>query len=208
MQTRRVQQTILSLILLAVAVNAMSDCYFRREVLSIGGLPIADEHESTVLQSNNTYNCTYSFNVLVNGVWTKAERVANHVNKTHACLAARDQARTFILTAVPDEYEVDVLQNTEMVCDTRKEERKLYVDVGQVVKLSDLVIDPKFINPQGQIILVTPYNAPQMKCAIFLETVIRNDGVAIQNKGYACQTGQAWTVWKKWEAARIDNSNS
>jgi len=29
----------------------------------------------------------------------------------------------------------------------------------------------------------------------------------IQNKGYACATGNAWTVWKKWEAARIDNSN-
>lgn len=206
MCARRVQQAILSVILLTVTANALSDCYFRREVSSIGGLPIADEHESTVLQSNNTYNCTYSFNVLVNGVWTKAERVANHVNKIHACLAARDQARTFILTAVPNEYEVDVLQNTEMVCDTRKEERKLYVDIGQVVKLSDLVIDPKFINPQGQIILVTPYDAPHMKCAIFLETVIRKDGVAIQNKGYACQTGTAWTVWKKWEAARIDNS--
>jgi len=208
MQTRSVRQALLSIILLAVTANVLGDCYFRREVLSIGGLPISDEHESTILQSNNTYECTYSFNVLVNGVWIKAERVANHVNKTHACLAARDQARTFILTAVPDEYEVDVLQNTEMVCDTRKEERKIYVDVGQVVKLSDLVIDPKFINPQGQIILVTPYDAPHMKCAIFLETVIRNNGVAIQNKGYACQTGTAWTVWKKWEAARIDNSNS
>ena len=208
MCARSIKQAVLSVTLLIITANALGDCYFRREVLSIGGLPIADERESTVLQSNNTYNCTYSFNVLVNGVWTKAERVANHVNKTHACLAARDQARTFILTAVPDEYEVDVLQNTEMVCDTRKTEQKLYVDIGQVVKLSDLTIDPKFINPQGQIVLITPYDAPHMKCAIFLENVIRKDGVAIQNKGYACQTGQAWTVWKKWEAARIDSSNS
>jgi len=205
MQTRRIQQALLSVILLVVTANAFSDCYFRREVLSIGGLPTADERESTVLQSNNTYKCTYSFNVLVNGVWTKAERTADHANKTHACLTARDQARTFILTAVPDEYEVDVLQNTEMVCDTRKEERKLYVDIGQVVNLSDLAIDPRFIK-NGQIQLITPYDAPHMKCAIFLENVIRQDGVAIQNKGYACQTGNAWTVWKKWEAARIDNS--
>jgi hypothetical protein len=206
MQATRVQQTILSALILATTVStALGDCYFRREVLSIGGLPIANESESTVLQSNNTYKCTYSFNVLVNGVWTKAERTADHANKTHACLTARDQARTFILTAVPDEYEVDVLQNTEMVCDTRKNEQKLYVDIGQVVDLSDLAIDPRFIK-NGQIQLITPYDAPHMKCAIFLENVIRQDGVAIQNKGYACQTGNAWTVWKKWEAARIDNS--
>jgi hypothetical protein len=186
--------------------SAYADCYFRREVLSIGGLPIDDERESVVLQGDNTYECTYSFNVLVNGVWIRAERAAGHVNKTHACLAARDQAKTFVLTEVPNEYEVNVLQNTEMVCDTRKQERQLYVDIGQVVNLSDLIIDPRFIK-NGQIQLITPYDAPHMSCAIFLENVIRKDGVAIQNKGYACATGSAWTVWKKWEAARIDNSN-
>jgi len=190
-----------------VVSGALGDCYFRREVLSIGGLPIDNEHESSVLQGDNTYECTYSFNVLINGVWTKAERVANHVNKVHACLAARDQAKTFLLTSVPDEYEVTVLQNTEMVCDTRKEERKLYVDIGDQVNLSDLVIDPRFIDPNGNIELVIPYDAPHMQCAIFLENVIRKDGVAIQNKGYACQTGSVWTVWKKWEAARIDNNS-
>ena len=176
-------------------------------MLSIGGLPIDDERESVVLQGDNTYECTYSFNVLVNGVWIRAERAAGHVNKTHACLAARDQAKTFVLTEVPNEYEVNVLQNTEMVCDTRKQERQLYVDIGQVVNLSDLIIDPRFIDPNGRIQLITPYDAPHMSCAIFLENVIRKDGVAIQNKGYACATGSAWTVWKKWEAARIDNSN-
>ena len=208
MQATRIQQTVLSALILAItATSALGDCYFRREVLSIGGLPIDDERESVVLQGDNTYECTYSFNVLVNGVWIRAERAAGHVNKTHACLAARDQAKTFVLTEVPNEYEVNVLQNTEMVCDTRKQERQLYVDIGQVVKLSDLIIDPRFIDPNGRIQLITPYDAPHMSCAIFLENVIRKDGVAIQNKGYACATGSAWTVWKKWEAARIDNSN-
>jgi len=197
----------LILILMVIATQiAYADCYFRREVLSVGGLPIDDESESIVLQSNNTYECTYSFNVLINGVWTKAERVGIHKNKVHACLSAREQAKTFLLTAVPDEYEVDVLQNTEMVCDTRKEERQMYVQIGQVVNLSDLVIDPKYIDSQGRIRLIIPYDAQHMKCAIFLENVIRKDGVAIQNKGYACQTGSFWTVWKKWEAARIDSN--
>jgi hypothetical protein len=185
--------------------SVYADCYFRREVLSVGGLPIADQRESTTLQADNTYECTYSFNVLINGVWTKAERVANHKNKVHACLIARDQAQTFLLTAA-DEYDVDVLQNTEMVCDTRKEEQKLYVDVGDQVNLSDLIIDPKFITDAGQIQLVIPREAPHLQCAIFLENVIQGDGVAIQNKGYACQTGSVWTVWKKWEAARIDSN--
>ena len=208
MQATRIQQTVLSALILAItATSALGDCYFRREVLSIGGLPIDDERESVVLQGDNTYECTYSFNVLVNGVWIRAERAAGHVNKTHACLAARDQAKTFVLTEVPNEYEVNVLQNTEMVCDTRKQERQLYVDIGQVVNLSDLIIDPRFIDPNGRIQLITPYDAPHMSCAIFLENVIRKDGVAIQNKGYACATGSAWTVWEKWEAARIDNSN-
>ena len=208
MQATRIRQTVLLALILAItATSALGDCYFRREVLSIGGLPIDDERESVVLQGDNTYECTYSFNVLVNGVWIRAERAAGHVNKTHACLAARDQAKTFVLTEVPNEYEVNVLQNTEMVCDTRKQERQLYVDIGQVVNLSDLIIDPRFIDPNGRIQLITPYDAPHMSCAIFLENVIRKDGVAIQNKGYACATGSAWTVWKKWEAARIDNSN-
>ena len=189
-----------------VVFSASADCYFRKEVLSVGGLPIDDQRESTVLQGNNQYECTYSFNVLVNGKWMQAEKIASHVNKTHACLLAREQARTFLLTAVPNEYEVDVLQNTEMVCDTRKQEQQLYVDIGQVVNLSDLVIDPRFIDAQGNIQLIEPYDAPQLSCAIFLENVIRTDGIAIQNKGYACQTGKVWTVWKKWEAARIDNS--
>ena len=186
--------------------SVYADCYFRREVLSVGGLPIADQRESTTLQADNTYECTYSFNVLINGVWTKAERVANHKNKVHACLAAREQAETFLLSEAPDEYDVEVLQNTEMVCDTRKEERQMYVQIGQVVNLSDLVIDPKYIDSQGRIRLIIPYDAQHMKCAIFLENVIRKDGVAIQNKGYACQTGSFWTVWKKWEAARIDSN--
>jgi len=196
------------LLLLAVLVSqsVYADCYFRREVLSIGGLPIADQRESTTLQADNTYECTYSFNVLINGVWTQAERVAKHKNKVHACLAAREQAETFLLTAIPNEYEVDVLQNTEMVCNSRKEDSKLYVDIGDQVNLSDLVIDPRFITETGQIQLVVPREAPHLQCAIFLENVIRKDGVAIQNKGYACQTGKLWTVWKKWEAARIDNN--
>jgi len=207
MRKRSVLQIFKFTIIFFVFVSyASADCYFRREVLSVGGLPIADQRESTTLQSDNTYECTYSFNVLINGVWTKAERVANHKNKVQSCLEAREQAETFLLTAA-DEYDIEVLQNTEMVCDTRKEERKLYVDIGQEVILSDLVIDPRFIDKYGQIQLVTPYDAPHMQCAIFLENVIRKDGVAIQNKGYACQTGSVWTVWKKWEAARIDNNS-
>ena len=206
MRKRSVLQIFKFTIIFFVFVSyASADCYFRREVLSVGGLPITDHRESTTLQADNTYECTYSFNVLIDGVWTKAERVAKHKNKAHACKIAREEIQTFLLTAA-DEYEIDVLQNTEMVCDTRKEERKLYVDIGQEVNLSDLVIDPRFIDNYGQIQLVTPYDAPHMQCAIFLENVIQKDGVAIQNKGYACRTGTALTVWKKWEAARIDSN--
>jgi hypothetical protein len=79
------------------------------------------------------------------------------------------------------------------------------VRIGQEVNLSDLTIDPKFVNADGSIRFVRPVDAPELTCSIFLETVIRPDGVAVQNKGYVCKTGSTWTVWKKWENSRIDN---
>jgi hypothetical protein len=118
-------------------------------------------------------------------------------------MAARDTASTWLMLNTP-EHDMSVQQNIETVCDTAKK-KPTTVRIGQEVNLSDLVIDPKFVNNDGSIRFVRPVDAPELTCSIFLETQIRPDGVAVQNKGYVCRTGQTWTVWKKWENSRIDN---
>ena len=172
-------QRLIATLLIATAATASAECYQRKEILSVGGLPIDSQRESYVQLDKNRFKCTYSFRVLV------------------------DRTCTWLMTNTP-EYDVSVQQNVETVCDTAKKQPRL-VRIGQEVNLSDLTIDPKFVNADGSIRFVRPVDAPGLTCSIFLETVIRPDGVAIQNKGYVCKTESTWTVWKKWENSRIDN---
>lgn len=196
-------QRLIATLLIATAATASAECYQRREILSVGGLPIDSQRESHVQVQPNHYKCTYSFRVLVDRTWTWAEKYGEANTAVRACLAARDAASTWLMTAVP-EHDISVQQNVETVCDTAKKQPRL-VRIGQEVNLSDLTIDPKFVNADGSIRFVRPVDAPELTCSIFLETVIRPDGVAVQNKGYVCKTGSTWTVWKKWENSRIDN---
>ena len=196
-------QRLIATLLIATAATASAECYQRKEILSVGGLPIDSQRESYVQLDKNRFKCTYSFRVLVDRTWTWAEKYGEGNTAVRSCMAARDAASTWLMTNTP-EHDVSVQQNVETVCDTAKK-RPTAVRVGQEVNLSDLTIDPKFVNTDGSIRFVRPVDAPELTCSIFLETQIRPDGVAVQNKGYVCRTGQTWTVWKKWENSRIDN---
>ena len=195
------QRLILSL-LLATAATANAECYQRKEILSVGGLPVDNQRESHVQLGKNHYKCTYSFRVLVDRTWTWAEKYGEANTAVRACLAARDAASTWLLDHTP-EYDLSVQQSVETVCDTTKKSVSA-VKVGQQVNLSDLTIDPKFVNADGSIRFVYPVDNQNLVCSIFLENEIRPNGTAVQYKGYVCQTGQSWTVWKKWEQSRID----
>lgn len=195
------QRLILSL-LLATAATANAECYQRKEILSVGGLPVDNQRESHVQLGKNHYKCTYSFRVLVDRTWTWAEKYGEANTAVRACLAARDSASTWLLDHTP-EYDLSVQQSVETVCDTTKKSVSA-VKVGQQVNLSDLTIDPKFVNADGSIRFVYPVDNQNLVCSIFLENEIRPNGTAVQYKGYVCQTGQSWTVWKKWEQSRID----
>lgn len=196
-------QRLIFTLLLATATAANSECYQRKEILSVGGLPIDHQSESYVQLDKNRFKCTYSFRVLVDRTWLWAEKYGEANTAVRSCMAARDAASTWLMLNTP-EFDISVQQNVETVCDTAKK-RPSAVKVGQEVNLSDLVIDPKFVNADGSIRFVRPVDARELTCSIFLETLIRPDGVAIQNKGYVCKTQQTWTVWKKWENSRIDN---
>lgn len=189
-------------LLLTTVTAANSECYQRKEILSVGGLPIDSQRESYVQVDKNQYRCTYSFRVLVDRTWTWAEKYGKGDTAVRACLAARDAASTWLLSNTT-EYEVNVQQNIETVCDTTKKPVNT-VRVGQQVNLSDLTIDPKYVNADGSIRYVYPVDNQNLTCSIFLENEIRPNGVAVQYKGYVCQTGRTWTVWKKWEQSRID----
>lgn len=195
------QRLIISL-LLASATAANAECYQRKEILSIGGLPVDSQRESHIQLGKNHYKCTYSFRVLVDRTWTWAEKYGEANTAVRACMAARDSASTWLLEQTP-EYNVSVQQKIETVCDTTKKFMSA-VRVGQQVNLSDLTIDPKFVNADGSIRFVYPVDNQNLTCSIFLENEIRPNGTAVQYKGYVCQTGQSWTVWKKWEQSRID----
>ena len=195
------QRLILSL-LLATAATANAECYQRKEILSVGGLPVDNQRESHVQLGKNHYKCTYSFRVLVDRTWTWAEKYGEANTAVRACLAARDSASTWLLDHTP-EYDLSVQQSVETVCDTTKKSVSA-VKVGQQVNLSDLTIDPKFVNADGSIRFGYPVDNQNVVCSIFLENEIRPNGTAVQYKGYVCQTGQSWTVWKKWEQSRID----
>ena len=196
-------QKLIVILLLSVTTFANSECFQRKEILSVGGLPIDNQSESYVQVAKNQYKCTYTFRVLVDRTWLWAEKYGEANTAVRSCMAARDAASTWLMLNTP-EFDISVQQNVETVCDTRKK-RPSAVKVGQEVNLSDLTIDPKFVNTDGSIRFVHPVDTRELTCSIFLETLIRPDGVAIQNKGYVCQTGPTWTVWKKWENSRIDN---
>jgi hypothetical protein len=189
-------------LLLATATAANAECYQRKEILSVGGLPIDSQRESHVQLGKNHYKCTYSFRVLVDRTWTWAEKYGEANTAVKACMAARDSASTWMLDQIP-EHNLSVQQSIETVCDTTKKSVSA-VRLGQQVNLSDLTIDPKFVNADGSIRFVYPVDNQNLVCSIFLENQIRPDGLAVQYKGYVCQTGSTWTVWKKWEQSRID----
>ena len=194
---------IIALLAVGLAVNSYADCSLRKEIISIGGLPVDNEKERYVQTGDNQFQCVYSFKVLVDKTWQWAEKYGNGKTSVKACLAARDAASTWLLER--DDTNTEVSQRVTTVCDTAKKHDFGPVKKGQQVNISDLTIDPKYVNADGTIRFIRPVDAPELTCSIFLETQIRPDGVAVQNKGYVCQTGRTWAVWKKWENSRIDN---
>ena len=187
---------------LVICTTAGAVCHQRKEILSVGGLPIDNQQESHVELAKNKFKCTYSFRVLIDKTWTWAEKYGEGNTAIRSCLAARESASTWLLDQTP-QYNLDVKQSVETICDTSKKLPNT-VERGQEVNLSDLTIDPKFVNSDGSIRFVYPIADQNLICSIFLENIIRKDGTAIQYKGYVCQTGKTWTVWKKWENSRID----
>jgi hypothetical protein len=194
---------IIALLAVGLAVNSYADCSLRKEIISVGGLPKDNEQEQYVQTGDNQFQCVYSFKVLVDKTWQWAEKYGTGKTSVKACLAARDAASTWLLER--DTTSTEVSQRVTTVCDTAKKHDFAPVKKGQQVNISDLTIDPKYVNADGTIRFIRPVDAPELTCSIFLETQIRPDGVAVQNKGYVCQTGRTWTVWKKWENSRIDN---
>lgn len=194
---------IIALIAVSLATASYADCSLRKEIISVGGLPVDNEQERHVQTGDNQFQCVYSFKVLVDKTWQWAEKYGNGKTSVKACLAARDAASTWLLER--DDTNTEVSQRVTTVCDTAKKHDFAPVKKGQQVNISDLTIDPKYVNLDGTIRFIRPVDAPELTCSIFLETQIRPDGVAVQNKGYVCQTGRTWTVWKKWENSRIDN---
>lgn len=194
---------IIALIAVSLATASYADCSLRKEIISTGGLPIDNQQERYVQTGDNQFQCVYSFKVLVDKTWQWAEKYGNGKTSVKACLAARDAASTWLLER--DDTNTEVSQRVTTVCDTAKKHDFAPVKKGQQVNISDLTIDPKYVNLDGTIRFIRPVDAPELTCSIFLETQIRPDGVAVQNKGYVCQTGRTWTVWKKWENSRIDN---
>ena len=194
---------IIALIAVSLATASYADCSLRKEIISVGGLPVDNQQVRYVQTGDNQFQCVYSFKVLVDKTWQWAEKYGNGKTSVKACLAARDAASTWLLER--DDTNTEVSQRVTTVCDTAKKHDFAPVKKGQQVNISDLTIDPKYVNLDGTIRFIRPVDAPELTCSIFLETQIRPDGVAVQNKGYVCQTGRTWTVWKKWENSRIDN---
>lgn len=193
---------IIALVAVSLAANAYADCSLRKEIISVGGLPVDNQQERYIQNPNGQFQCVYSFKVLVDKTWQWAEKYGTGKTSVKACLAARDAASTWLLER--DNTNTEIRQQVTTVCDTAKKHDFDPVQKGQQVNLSDLTIDPKYVNSDGTIRFIRPIDAPELTCSIFLETQIRTDGVAVQHKGYVCQTGRSWTVWKKWEQSRID----
>jgi hypothetical protein len=195
---------IIALIAVSLATASYADCSLRKEIISVGGLPVDNQQERYVQTGDNQFQCVYSFKVLVDKTWQWAEKYGTGKTSVKACLAARDAASTWLLER--DDTNSEVSQRVTTVCDTAKKHDFAPVKKGQQVNISDLTIDPKYVNADGTIKFIRPVDAPELieKCSIFLETEIRPNA-AIQNKGYVCQTGRIWIVWKKWENSRIDN---
>lgn len=194
---------IIALVAVSLATASYADCSLRKEIISIGGLPVDNQQERYIQTADGQFQCVYSFKVLVDKTWQWAEKYGNGKTSVKACLAARDAASTWLLER--DNTNTEVSQRVTTVCDTAKKHDFGPVKKGQQVNISDLTMDPKYVNPDGTIRFIRPVDAPEMTCSIFLESQIRTDGVAVQHKGYVCQTGRTWTVWKKWENSRIDN---
>ena len=189
----------ITLVLALLTANAQAECFIRKEIFNTGSAHIEsvdNQQETSIRQPNGLYKCNHSFRVKVNNVWHWAERSAEAKTAPMACSAAREATSAWLLERVPDgEFQ----QTTETICDSRKTADVRSVQIGQVINVSDVQPHPRYPNP------IRPVDAPNMTCRVFLENEIRPTGLAVQYTGYVCQTGQKWTVWKKWESSRIDN---
>ena len=177
---------------LAIPSLAQADCYVRSAMSGQTRASITNVTDvlPLVVPINATQNkCFVTYRAQVNNDWISVEGTSvgpKTISEEELCRGAMDQSRAQILSRVNGS---NIAVETNMVCDERPEIRVRNVNVGELVRESEVRPHPNFPRP-------VRYRPAQ--CRWFIEPEPRNSDL-LQRQGIICQSnGNEWRVIDKW----------
>lgn len=181
-----------ALILAVVATTAQADCYVRSAVTNqtrASITAIADVQPLVVPISATQNKCIVNYRAQVNGNWVSVEGTSvgsRSLSEEELCRGAIDSSRAQLLSRT-DAGNLNVESN--MVCDDRPAIQVRNVQVGELVRESEVRPHPNFPKP---------FRYRTAQCRWFIEPEPRNADL-LQRQGIICQSnGNEWRVIDKW----------
>ena len=177
---------------LTIPTVAHADCYVRSAMTSQARASITNitDVQPLVVPINHTQNkCFVTYRAQVNNEWVTVEGTSvgpKTMPEEELCRGAMDQGRSQILSRANGS---NMLVETNMVCDDRPEIKVRNVQIGDLVRESEVRPHPNFPKPFR-------YRAAQ--CRWFIEPEARNADL-LQRQGIICLShGSTWRVIDKW----------
>jgi hypothetical protein len=181
-----------AIILAVISTTAQADCYVRSAMTARSQVSLTSisDIQTLVVPINATQNkCFATYRAQLNGEWVTIEGTsvgAKTITEEDLCKSAMDQGRAQILNRARGR---SMSVETDMVCDDRPVIQVRNVNVGELVRVSEVRPHPNF--PK-----TFRYRAAQ--CRWFIEPEPRV-GDLLQRQGIICQsTGDEWRVIDKW----------
>ena len=177
---------------LAIPTLAQADCYVRSAMTGQTRANITNitDVQPLVVPINATQNkCFVTYRAQVNNNWITVEGTGigpKTIGDEELCRGAMDQGRAQILSRANGS---NMSVETNMVCDDRPEIRVKNVNVGELVRESEVRPHPNFPRP---------FKYRTAQCRWFIEPEARNTDL-FQRQGIICQAaGNEWRVIDKW----------
>jgi hypothetical protein len=178
--------------LAVVATTAQADCYVRSAMNNqtrASITSIADVEPLVVPISFTQNKCIVTYRAQVNGKWVTVEGTsigAKSLSDEELCRGAIDSSQAQLLSRTDAS---NLAVETNMVCDERPEIRVRNVNVGELVRESEVRPHPNFPKP---------FRYRTAQCRWFIEPEPRNSDL-LQRQGIICQSnGNEWRVIDKW----------
>ena len=180
--------------ILALSVGqARAECFARSA--SVSDMPlkiqrVAEYQKNVTPNSMNGLTCRVNFRAQINGQWYTAEGESTGKmddNLDGLCANAEQLGRARILQDVGG---ANISVNTDMVCTDQDISKVRTVQVGEIVRQSEVAPNPQ---------KMASFQYMGTECRWFLETMPLGVGGMAQNQGIICRIrDEQWVVRDKW----------